>query len=277
MRWLVCLICCSLAVGCTDKYPDYEKVGHNLYLQLLAFDYDQEEPENCDVYEIYLNISDSVLQSEIFPKPKDNLPNWLTSGDDRLLKMENYLNHLRVGDSAVFIHEGLAAPDSAVIIHLSWKACYTTEEFEAVYNAWRVERADQERGRVREFSKNNGFTPSIVHPEVLYRLEKSGMGKALNYGDEITIRYSGHFLNGNSFDQADSTSPPLVFKLGTEGQVLRGMEYGLIGATPGEIRSVVFSSEFGFGENGSSTGIVPPYTPVWYKVEVLPLPVDSLS
>lgn len=280
MRWLVCLVCCALLGGCKEKHPDYKQVDDGLYVKLLAFDHQPKKPDSCDFYEVYLAVSDSVLSRQLVPESKDNVPNWMAANDERLKKLSRYLQHLNPGDSAVFIDErlsDLAASDPVVNVHLWWKKCYQHEEFLHVYNLWLEDRESREMNRIRKFALENGFISTIVHPDVLYRIEKSGDSERLSYGDEIGIRYSGHFLDGSPFDQPDSTAGPLVFQLGVEGQVLQGLEYGLIGAQPGEIRSVVIPSYFAFGEAGSSTRIVPPFTPVLYKVEVIETSRDSLS
>ncbi len=280
MRKFFWIAYCTAMVSCSEKYPGYDQVGDQLFLKLLAFDHQPEKRDSCDFYELYITVSDSVLSLQLVPRSKDNLPNWISADDERLHKLRKYLLHLNPGDSAVFIDEqlsNLSTLDSVVTVHVWWRACYKKEEFQQAYSQWLTDRESREMDRIRLFALENGFTSSIVHPDILYRVEKSGSNERLRYGDEIAIRYSGHFLDGRFFDQPDSTAEPLIFTLGTEGQVLRGLEYGLVGAQPGEIRSVLIPSTFAFGPSGSSTRIVPPFTPVWYKVEVIPVSADSLS
>lgn len=264
----------ALASCSTNKHPDFREVSPGLYLKLLSFDSDQKATDSCAVYEIYVHAPDSVSRVQLNPQTKDNLPQWLKADDSTLHRLKRYLQYIQPGDSVLFIDEHFEGEKDTIGFALWWKSCYTATEFEEVYAEWLEDREVREAHRIRLFALDNGFISSIVHPRVLYRLDETGKGDILNYGHEIAIEYSGYFLNGEPFDDAGNS---MTFELGTEGQILKGLEYGLIGARPGETRSVVIPSIFAFGERGSAAGIVPPFTPVWYQVKVLPLPADSLS
>ncbi len=249
--------------SCSEKYPGYKQVEEGLYLQLMAFDDSVSSADNCFIYELQVHSPDSAYLADVKISPPDNLPSWLSHNDARLKKLLPYLKHLEPGDRAKFLHEihRNKAPEE---ISIWWKNCYSESAFETVYRNWLHDREMREGHRIRLFALDRGFTSSIIQPEVLFRVEQTGTGSPLNYGDEIAIQYSGHFIDGSSFDQHNE----LHFVLGTEGQVINGLEFGLIGARPGEKRSIVSPSFFAFGEKGSM-GIVPPYTPVWYKVQIM--------
>lgn len=255
----------------STPYPDFKQAAPGLYMQLKQFDSEIAAADSCYVYELYIQTNDSLLSTRLVPEPHDNLPNWFRHHDPELQPLRKYLKHLQPGDSAVFIDEQpLAALSDSVVISIWWKSCFDREHFETVYSQWLNARELHERDRVRKYSLANGFTSSVVHPAVVYRVEKSGEGDPLKYGDRITIHYTGHYLNGQVFDDTRRHDAPLSFELGSEAQVLTGMEYGLIGVRPGEQRSIVIPSPFAFGEKGSSTGIIPPFTPLLYRVRVLP-------
>lgn len=267
--WIVLAV---LFTACHSKpHPDFKKVAPGLYLQLKQFDSEMTETDSCYVYEVYVETNDSLLRVQLEPESHDNLPNWFWRNDSELKPFYRYLKHLQPGDSAVFIDENpsLACLSDSVVISVWWKSCFNQQRFETVYSQWLNHRELHERDRVRKFALANGYSSSIVHPAVVYRVEESGDGDPLKYGDRISIHYTGHYLNGRVFDDTQRHDAPLSFELGTEGQVLTGMEYGLIGVRPGERRSIVIPSPFAFGEKGSSTGIIPPFTPLLYKVRVL--------
>ncbi len=268
--WIVLAV---LFTAChSTPYPDFKEVAPGLYMQLKQFDNETAALDSCYVYEIHIESNDSLLKVQLAPEPHDNLPGWFWQNDPQRKPIQRYLGHLQPGDSAVFIDENplLASLSDSVVITIWWKSCFDQERFETVYSQWLNHRELYERDRVRKFALANGFSSSIVHPAVVYRVEESGVGDPLKYGDRITIHYTGHYLNGRIFDDTQRHDAPLSFELGTEGQVLTGMEYGLIGVRPGELRSIVIPSLFAFGEKGSSTGIIPPFTPLLYKVRVLP-------
>jgi hypothetical protein len=93
-------------------------------------------------------------------------------------------------------------------------------------------------------------------------------GRMPQKGYGVRIHYTGSFLDGRIFD-ATSDSLPFDFILGIKDQVIPGIEYALYQMHEGEKAKVIIPSFLAFGEKGSSTGIVPPYTPVIYKLELL--------
>ncbi len=68
---------------------------------------------------------------------------------------------------------------------------------------------------------------------------------AIKEGDAIRIRYVGRLEDGTVFDSSENR-PPLEFTVG-EGEVIPGLEQGVIGMNPGETKTITIPSEFGYG------------------------------
>lgn len=261
------LLICVAFWSCKPKFPGYKKVDDQLYYKLLAFGEPASTADSCGVFEVYTHTADSALAEQFRFSSRDNLPKWISKKDSIYSRLQPYLVHMNPGDSAKFILDRKGrAPLSLTVF---WKNCYSATQFDEVYETWMQNRRLYEENRIRHYALEKGFSSSLVQPAVIYRVEQSGSGSPLSYGDRIAIHYSGYFLNGQRFDDSQRGGEALVFELGTDGQVIAGLEYGLIGAKRGEVRSVVIPSVFAFGEKGSSTGIVPPYTPVLYEVQIL--------
>lgn len=64
-------------------------------------------------------------------------------------------------------------------------------------------------------------------------------------GDTIKIRYIGRLEDGSVFDSSENR-PPLEFTVG-EGEVVQGLELGVIGMTPGETKTITIPAEQGYG------------------------------
>lgn len=99
-----------------------------------------------------------------------------------------------------------------------------------------------------------------------YIEEKAGSGAAAASGRTVVVSYKGTFLSGRQFDV---TAAPLEFTIGEQGQVIEGLETGICLMKEGGKAKFILPSQLAFGASGSSTGIVPPYTPVIYEVELL--------
>ena len=67
----------------------------------------------------------------------------------------------------------------------------------------------------------------------------------------------------------------LDFQLGKPDQVIRGIEIALHHMRPGGEVRLVIPYYLAFGPEGSSTGIVPPYTTVVYRVKLLSAKIIS--
>lgn len=98
---------------------------------------------------------------------------------------------------------------------------------------------------------------------------KETSGRKAQTGHGVKIHYSGSFLDGKIFDSTFEREIPFEFILGTKDQVIPGIEQALLLMNEGEKASLIIPSFLAFGEKGSSTGFIPPFTPVKYEVELL--------
>ena len=75
-------------------------------------------------------------------------------------------------------------------------------------------------------------------------------------------------MNDKTFDSIPMNDP-LSFNMADSAQVIKGLEIGLKKMRQGEVAKIIIPSHSAFGEKGSSTGIVPPYTTLVYEVIML--------
>ncbi len=97
---------------------------------------------------------------------------------------------------------------------------------------------------------------------------RSGRGTGLDSGGVALINYKGYFLNGRCFD-SNYESQPFEYAIGTEDQLIKGLEVAVRRMHEGEKAKFIIPSHLAFGSSGSSTGIVPPFTTVIYEVDLL--------
>lgn len=100
---------------------------------------------------------------------------------------------------------------------------------------------------------------------------RQGAGECTKYGDMVKIHYKGYFLNGKQFESTYERNQPLEFNFGDEGQVINGFKTALGLMNEGAKVKFIIPSPLAFGEEGSATNIVPPYTTVVYEIELLSL------
>jgi FKBP-type peptidyl-prolyl cis-trans isomerase FkpA len=103
---------------------------------------------------------------------------------------------------------------------------------------------------------------------IYYVKLKETSNKTIKNADIIDIRYTGGFISGVVFDTTFSKEPfELVY--GTPNQVIEGLDRVLKVLKNGEKAKIIIPSQFAFGDKGSSTGIVPPYSTVIYNLEII--------
>jgi FKBP-type peptidyl-prolyl cis-trans isomerase len=116
---------------------------------------------------------------------------------------------------------------------------------------------------------------SIGHKEkadsagLIFIEEKAGTGNVPHFGSNTTINYKGWFLNGGLFDDSHASGTPFTFSYGAEGQVIPGIQRALSKMKAGGKAKIILPSGLAFGSYGSSSGIIPPHTPVVYEVELV--------
>lgn len=95
-----------------------------------------------------------------------------------------------------------------------------------------------------------------------------GSGKQVQLGDTVEVHYEGRFLNGKFFDSTKMREEAFQFIYGQEWQVVDGLEKAIGQMREGDISLVILPSQLAFGERGSSTGIIPPFTSLIFEVEI---------
>jgi FKBP-type peptidyl-prolyl cis-trans isomerase FkpA len=121
----------------------------------------------------------------------------------------------------------------------------------------------------------NNPSEAELHGRVfLKRLIKSN-GDSIKAGRDVLLTYNTYLLNGTRLDSITE----MQFNFGRPGQLIPGMTYALSLMKEGERALVYMPSALAFGENGSSTGIVPPRTPIYFDITVKDVvkPEESLA
>lgn len=91
---------------------------------------------------------------------------------------------------------------------------------------------------------------------------------SIRTGDLVTVRLRGRFMDGHVFDEG-AAHTPITFVLGDPDQVIKGVEVAVHLLHRGSSGEFIIPSSMAFGPDGSSSGIVPAWTPVRYTVEVV--------
>lgn len=128
---------------------------------------------------------------------------------------------------------------------------------------WRKAKHDYEVFLIQQYMKRTKQRFVQMRSGIYKRIIKSGKGDVPGLGDNVSISYQGSLLNGKLIN--DFTS--MDFQYGSEYQVIKGIELALKTMKKGERAKIIIPSEYAWGEDGSSDGSIPPYTPVVFDLE----------
>lgn len=275
-----------LLLGCGGgMFPGYKQLAPDLHVRLHALGDGERQPTD----------SDSVLVRFRCARPGDapgslySTEGWFGALDDLLPHEAVQALQLRAGDSASVLLRGARIParnpgyqrlatDTAWIgVEVSLLQVRSLAESRRM--AWERLMArdaqDEERilstylaGSTDEWTERMGVRCTGI----------TGSGPLIASGQQVTLHYRARFLDtGRVFDDTWKGGQPLTFKLGDPGQVIKGLEIAVHLLSDGGRGRFIIPSALAFGPQGSTSGIVPPFTPLLYEVEARVVPVPPAS
>ncbi len=270
-----------------EKYPGYSETTSGLLYKVLYIGDGEQKAKGGDVFELVMNyrtIKDSVFLDSRIQNTTGTVfvPSAIISFRG---SFEEYLMEMSEGDSVSFILSAdsvfknilkLPLPlfiSGGEMMKIDAKLLNILNPDEYIS---RMEAIDELTAGLdlKEALARNTFIekqyPGIepTEPGLYFISLKEGKGLRAERGKTLLVKYRGTFLDGKEFDNS-CYEKPLEFTLGEQEQVIHGLERGIPLMREGGKAKFILSSQLAFGENGSSTGIVPPYTSVVYEVELL--------
>jgi FKBP-type peptidyl-prolyl cis-trans isomerase FkpA len=272
-----------LLYSCIDRqeYPGFKYARHGIYYQLHKIGEDNKKPKVGDfvtVDLIYKTLEDSVFFTGR-RKFQITRPDFKGAIDECFMM-------LAAKESATFIISandffkktlqtnlpGFFKEDSKMKVTIDIIEIQTEKEYNKEKEAflhWIQDFGDYEKIILRQFLEEKKLPEKPVLSGMYFINIRKGEGKKIEIGDTITINYEGKFLNGKFFDSTVKRKQPFQFVYGTEWQVVKGLEEALGIMSEGEKSLIILPSELAFGTEGSSTGIIPPFTSLIFEVEIL--------
>jgi FKBP-type peptidyl-prolyl cis-trans isomerase len=190
------------------------------------------------------------------------------------------------GDSVSFIVDGVSlfknffkaelpiflTPGDFVKMDVKLNKILNKREYTEKLNEYQelVDNGDiEEQRKIQVFLDTNQVHFSALDDGIYYQPLQQGTGPLAENGDVVKINYKGYFLDGRLFESTYERGQPLEFMLGEQEQVLKGIEKAISLMNEGAKTKFIIPSHLAFGESGSSTGIVPPYSTLVYEIELI--------
>ncbi len=129
---------------------------------------------------------------------------------------------------------------------------------------------EKEDSAIQIFLKSNDLKATNTGSGLYYVITKEGTGDSPTTGDEVTMNYTGMFLDGKPFDSnVDSAFghvSPFKFPLG-QGRVIKGWDEGVALLKKGTKAKLILPSAIAYGKGGS--GKIPANAVLQFDVELV--------
>lgn len=273
---LIYLCFVLLLFGCTsNKDKDFKQVSAHTQFKIVSFTSNSNIIEEGDLIEfksIYLANNKDTLQqdSATYNELFNDTITYSTAQASELMKV---LGSLQEGDSCVA--RFYATNKFSERLEKNKKALNKSDTIYAYIKIKHVYKGKEklayhlEENAIARFISFSKDTWQATENGVFYRIIKPSKEEKLKFNDSIKLVYKGYFLNGQVFDAYADINPYFEHVVGTQNQLISGMEIAIKYMSYGSEAEFIFPSSLAFGAHGSSTGIVPAYKAVLYKVKIL--------
>jgi hypothetical protein len=272
----ISMLTAIVVVSCNDRYQGFENLDANHWMKLEALGDDANKVRDQKYMLMQIGLGDSTNEKPVHIYKVVGGITQLQEMADTLLRTQ--LGMMTKGEKRVFIIPYKAIrgsffdvyPDS--MLEGSTMLRLNVQVLQVFHDSTFVNYL-MNAAQLGEISESEAIDQLFLNDReeveehgriVLKRLE-TGMGDTVRAGREVCIQYHTYLLNGLQLDSLTT----LTFPFGKSGQLLSGLQYGLSLLRQGDRALIYVPSDLAFGEKGSSTGIVPPRTPVYFDVSVL--------
>ncbi|MBL4593548.1 MAG: FKBP-type peptidyl-prolyl cis-trans isomerase [Flavobacteriales bacterium] len=268
MKRIVIISLLAVALfSCENKFPDYTQKEDDVYLKLLSFEESNKSSELADhaIVSVEITGEEGLLYKHYKADVVSLKNNELTF----------LIQYLKEGDSCSFMvsKEKIIeefkpitfneTTSKFVEVNIKVHQFFTKGEYLSQRQAYDKEMMEQLLLTKYLEEVNTKFHQGIYTEQLT-----NGEGKKVANGDVITISYKGYFINRLEFDKI-SGATAFTFTYGTPGQVIKGLDIAIKGMKKGEKSKIIIPSQLAFGEEGSTTRVVPPFTTVIYELEIV--------
>lgn len=267
MRIALYLSLLLLLFACGKPESEFKALDNGVQLKLLTFG-ETEKPFDDDYFvratiqlvsnkeTIYQQDEYSILNLD--KSPFENLIAELSEGDSAYFKMPSaYLKTLSFN---INTDGAIDTLDGYIKIHE-----YLTNEERTNY----LTKNDPELLEQLSLKKYLSSLKGIKTKKgVSIKTIQKGSGDTVEIGKTLSLKYKASFINGIEFDNTYYIQN-FEYKYGTPNQLIEGLEIALSEMKNKEKAKIIIPSQLAFGDEGSSTGIVPPFTTVVYDLEII--------
>ncbi|NVO10874.1 MAG: FKBP-type peptidyl-prolyl cis-trans isomerase [Bacteroidales bacterium] len=273
-----------LLLGCSKKssrFPGYSITETGIHYKLISLGDGSAKPEILNY--ITVNVSYRTVKDSLFfqglrkfqltaPRYKGSIEEcflMLVMGDSAsfYFPADSFFVKTLETSRPKFINKGDLMRADIKMMDIQTEKQYQLEK-EAFLN-WINDFGDYERVILKQYMDGEKLSIAPSSSGLYYIPVVKKEGKSVAVGDTVTVNFEGRFFNNKIFDSTKKRNEPFQFVYGQKWQVIEGLEEAIGMMKEGEKSLFIIPSKLAFGEKGSSTGIIPPFTSVIFEVELI--------
>lgn len=265
----------------SSDYPGFNNTWSGIHYRLNVIGESDVSPRPGDFITVdldYSTVYDSVffsarrkfkLNESSYRGSVEECFSMMHIGDnaDFILNVNDFFKKTLGTVPPAFLEESDQFVISVDMIDIQTEQSYLQEK--EAFLSWIEDFSEYEKVRLQQFIREEQMNVRPDSSGLYYLTLNEGFGKQVEKGDTIDLHYEGKFMYGKFFDSTVKREEKFEFVYGQEWQVVEGLEMAIGKMREGEKALVIVPSELGFGKEGSSTGIIPPYTSLVFEVELL--------
>jgi FKBP-type peptidyl-prolyl cis-trans isomerase FkpA len=281
LRALTTLIAVVSLISCTSpKYPGFKKLAGETWYKLEKIGEDEHKAKTGDY--ITLDIQYRTANDSLFFSGRRKVKLTVATYKGSI---EQCFASLSVKDAATFVLQAddffaktlktnlpaFIKPGSIVKVYAEMLEIQTEEQFDQEKQAflkWTDDFGQYEKEILKQFMEQKKLNIKPTASGLFFIKLKNGNGKQVEMGDTVEVDYEGKFLDGKFFDSTIKRKEAFQFVYGQQWQVIQGLEEAIGLMREGDKALCLMPSQLAFGQSGSSTGIIPPFTSVIFEVEL---------
>ncbi|MBI9052629.1 MAG: FKBP-type peptidyl-prolyl cis-trans isomerase [Bacteroidales bacterium] len=279
--WLIILIPCIISCDSFSKYSGFSKTKTDIYYQLIKFGESSVKAKPGDYITVdiaYTTVNDSVF-FEGRRKIQITNPKFPGAIDECFLMLAEEEKAIFIISAIDFFNKTLDTSlpdfinvDDPMKVIVDVIDIQTEEEYimdKEAFLHWIEDFGDYEKVILRQYVEQKKIDIEPTESGLFHIVLNEGIGEKVYVGDTVIVHFEGRFFNGKFFDSTKRRNSPFQFVYGRKWQIIEGLEEAIGRMVEGEKALFIIPSKIAFGESGSSTGIIPPYTSTLFEVELL--------
>jgi FKBP-type peptidyl-prolyl cis-trans isomerase FkpA len=249
----------------SDPFPGFTGTSDSFFYKLRSFGDKERKVKEGDV--IYADVASFDAEGRLTDTLPGDIGRIIFVAKKGFPRTGNVIFELSEGDSATIM-----SPDGkfgkGVRTEMRILKVQTQDEYDAEQKHIAEVGDIEEHKKLEEYISENKISVQPIENGLYIIPLQKGKGDTVHGGKTVQVSYKGYFLDGRQFD---GTKPgqPLEFVYGTDMQVIDGLSKAIGRMQEGDKSKIIIPSHLAFGEKGSSTGVVPPFTTLIYEVEIV--------